>query len=180
MVTKLEERSALTRNKRCYAYGADNMMLDRRTTSYLTTKIGKVCDQRVNNTLILLTNDPVITPAHVGVRKIDVRNNNGDMRISLSDRFVVPDARTILLSIPSLGSKDIVLLFMPGQAVFLDIQDGFKTVDYATQDADGLFYFNDDGSSQPPNTTKSSVALVLAMAANNKPEVNAKTVDTEE
>lgn len=84
-----------------------------------------------------------------------------------------------LLSIPALVWKDIAVLFMPGSAPLLDIRDGFETLGYAAQAADELFYVSENGSTQQPNTTGSSVARALAKMTKNMPKMKVEKIVTE-
>lgn len=177
---KLEERSAIARNKRRIAGPADRMMLDSGTTSHLKPKSRTMRDWCVNDTSIYLADDSVIFSTHVGDRKIDVRNDNGNIRIRLSDTLVVPEASMSLLSILALVRRDIAVLFLPSYVTLLDIRDGFKTLGYATENAEGLFYVNDDGSTLPPSTAKSSVARIRAMMVKNMRKLTTNSVGNDD
>lgn len=152
------------------------MMLYSGTTSHLTPKSRTTRHQGVYETSKYFADDSDISSTHVGVCKIDARNDDGDRRISLSDILVVLDASMNLMSIPALVRKEIAVLFMPGYATLLNIRGDLKTLWYGTKNAEGLFYVNNDGSTQPPSTAKSSVAHVLAMMAKNMSKLTLKTI----
>lgn len=69
-----------------------------------------------------------------------------------------------LLSIPSLVGKEIAVLFMPSQAVFIDLQDGNSILGYGTRGEDGLFYVKDRQDDVPKVKGKSpSMKAMLAI-----------------
>lgn len=179
-MSKSQEHPAMAQKSRWNERSADRIMLDGGTTTHPKPKSGKVLDHRVIDSLIYLADDSIISASHVGARKMNVQNDDGNMRISSSDAPIVPDSSMSLLSIPALMSKNIAVMFILGYATLLDIRDVLKSLGCATQDKDGLFYVNDDGSAQPPKTAKSSVARVCAMVAKHEPKLTRKNVDSED
>lgn len=53
------------------------------------------------------------------------------MEVTITETLVVLDIKTSLLSLPALVKKNIAVLFVPGKALFLDLQDENNILGYA-------------------------------------------------
>lgn len=146
-------------------HAADRIILNYRTTSYLKLNGEHVREKCGKKSSIYLADNSAINSIHVGVRKSDVMNDYGSMSISLSNTLFVPNASISLMSIPGLVKKYIAVLFMLGYARFLLVRERFKSLGYATQYENGLFYVNDDGSTCPFEVANHLTAGVRAMMA---------------
>lgn len=71
------------------------------------------------------------------------------VHVTLTKTFVTPELSASLLSVPAMTKKDIVLLFMPGMAIILDLWNDNAVLGYVRQDTNGLFYISDDRDTIP-------------------------------
>lgn len=60
------------------------------------------------------------------------------MNIHLSVTIVVPDMAPSLLSISALTKKDISVIFVPGKALLVDLEDNISVLGTAVRADDGL------------------------------------------
>lgn len=164
---KGEERSAMARGqpKKLSGRNVDKMMLDSGTTPYLTPHADRVQCKMACDVPITLADESTVRATHKGIRKVDFPTGDGAQKLSLSDTLVVPDAVMSLVSVPSLVKKDIGVLFTPSRAVLFDLRDDMRTLGYATQDKDGLFYIADDCKTTQPiahaDEEKTSTMMVV-------------------
>lgn len=134
-------RSAMAKvNKR----GDDLMMLDSGTTAHMTPHGNRLVDARKHTTEIALADDSAVRSSEVGVRPVRWSADGTTCNVSLSETLYVPDMTTSLLSVPALVSKNIAVLFIPGKAVLIDLDDDNNVLGYANQNSDGLFYISED------------------------------------
>lgn len=96
---------------------------------------------------------------------IDLQTDNCTKRLSLSVSLVVADTSMSLLSIPALVRKDSPVLYMPGYTTTFNVRDDFEVLGYVRQDAEGLFYDNDDGTTRTSSNAKGHIATVRAIMA---------------
>ena len=155
----------------------DRMMLDSGTTSHLTSYVDRVEQAKTANIPITLADDSKMTATARGIREVQWKTEEGDNRIRLSNTLVVPNLSMSLLSIPSLVNKNIAVLFLPGKAVLIDLEDNFAVLGYATQEEDGLFYIDDFQKTVPKSDNltlqidKAMMAAVKKQAHIEKPKV---------
>lgn len=153
---KTKQRSAMARTDSKLHRRPDRMMLDSGTTSHLTSHADRVSNTRRVSVPITLADDSKINGTSRGTRQVSWKTEHGDVQISLSNTIVVPDLSMSLLSIPSLVNKNVAVLFMPGKAVLIDLEDNFSVLGYATQEDDGLFYIDDHQNSVPAFNSRSN------------------------
>lgn len=152
---KEEERAAMTRHDNGRnGPKADRVMIDSGTKYHITPFAPKVQDMVLRNVEIALADDSPVRSSHSGIRKVSFGTDDGIQNVSLSNTLVVPDAGMSLLSVPDLTLRGIGELFMPGFGVLYDLRDEFRILGYAEQEKDGLFYFLDDVTTNPPSSKK--------------------------
>ena len=123
-------------------------------------------ERQKTNTTVTLADDSSIKATEKGTRTVKWNTHEGDNHIKLSNTLVVPGISMSLLSVPSLVDKNIGVIFLPGKAVLIDLEDQNSILGYGTQDSDGLFYISDNQSDIPTfddntsNTVKACVSIV--------------------
>lgn len=144
---------------------SDKLMLDSGTTSHITPDVTTVKDSISTNISIKLADDSNMQATAKGTRSLNWKTHEGERVLHLSNTLVAPQAAMSLLSIPSLVNKNIAVLFLPGKALFIDLEDNNSILGYGTQDEDGLFYVEDnqeqvpvfDSSQGPSNTSMMAI-----------------------
>ena len=103
----------------------------------------------------------------MGVRKVNWQGLKDRISVSLSNTLVATETKTSLLSVPTLVSKNIGVLFIPGKAMFLDVLDKNNILGYANQKTDGLFYISDkqDKDNVETSDDETSVRTMMATAS---------------
>ena len=166
---KSKERSALAHTKKIKYPTVDKMMLDSGTTSHLTSNPGKVTNTQIANISIKLADDSTMNGTARGTREVRWVTENGTSKVSLSNTIVVPNAAMSLLSVPSLVNKNIAVMFLPGKAILIDLEDNYSILGYAEQEEDGLFYMDDFQKEVPPSpaSLSTSIKSMMAIVKNN-------------
>lgn len=116
------------------------------------------CDQAID-----LSDDSSVTAKQKGVQTVKSQPPDGVKDVHLSETLFVPDLAMSLLSVPALVRKKIGVMFLPGKAVFIGLEDDFCILAEAFQDKDGLFYIPDDETDR--RAMKSSDKCVSSMVA---------------
>ena len=150
---------------------SSRMVLDSACTSHLTATSEKVRRSKSTNITIKLADDSSLKSTQKGTRTVRWKTGGGTQRVSLSDTLVVPGLSQDLLSIPSLVSKNIGVLFLPGKAVLVDLKDEYSILGYGSQDEDGLFYISDK-QTEIPTTSKQEKREIKACMAIVQQEVD--------
>lgn len=71
-----------------------------------------------------------------------------------------------MLSVPALVKKNSATLFLPGKALFMDLEEDLNILITAVQEEDGLFYISDQQDSVPkvPKTYYHAMRSMMAIA----------------
>lgn len=178
---KNKERAAMARPKHENRkdQDVDKMMLDSGTTTHITSKIYKVTKTTSANIKIKLADDSSMMATAKGTREVNWKTEDGNRKVHLSNTLVAPHASMSLLSVPSLVAKNIAVLFVPGNAVFIDLEDDFSILGYATQEEDGLFYVEDNQDVIPNINQGPSMKSMMAIVKKHA-SVEMDTEDTDE
>lgn len=116
------------------------MMIDPDTTSHMTGRTNHVFNRTECDGSINLANESYVTATKMGFRKINWQGLTRPMEVTLAKTLVTLDIKRNLLTIPALVKKDSTVLFVPGKALFIDLQNENNILGYAKQETDGLFY----------------------------------------
>lgn len=103
----------------------------------------KVSNTKSTNVPITLAEDYNIIGIAKGIRALNWKTDDGNISIKLSNTVFVPNLSMSLVSIPSLVSNAIAVLFKHAKAVLINVGDDFSTLGYATQEEEGLFYIDE-------------------------------------
>ena len=149
----------------------DRLMLDSGTTTHITPDVATIKDSISTNISIKLADDSNMQATAKGTRSLNWKTDEGDRVLHLSNTLVAPQAAMSLLSIPSLVKKNIAVLFLPGKALFIDLEDDNSILGYGTQDDDGLFYVEDNQEQVPvfDSSQGPSVKSMMAMIKDHGP-----------
>lgn len=157
---------AKSRKRQAEPRPVDQIMLDSGTTSHMTKLIDRVHSRHKSDVEVRLADDSVVEASEVGVRTVRWMTDDGQDAVHLSETLVIPTLASSLLSVPALVNKNISVLFLPGQALLVDLEDDYRILGRASQSDDGLFYIPDhqvsDSPKQSANSTleKSMMAIV--------------------
>ena len=64
--------------------------------------------------------------------------------------------------------KDIAVLFVPGEAMFIDLEDGNTNLGYGVEDTYGLFYIADMQDKRPVEKSKDDETIRAMMATSRE------------
>ena len=119
---------------------SEKVILGSGSTSHLTAPSDKVRNSSPPNVAIRLADYSSITSNAKGTRIDSCKTFDGCQKIHLLNTHVVPDLATYLMSISSLVYKNIAVLFLPVNAVLIDLEDDNSIMFYETQEKNGLFF----------------------------------------
>ena len=145
----------------------DEMMLDSGCTSHMTPHEDRVHWKGACDVSIKLADDSVVTADVKGVRTVKWQSQDGQQPVHLSETLVVPKLSMSLLSIPALVRKNIGVLFIPGKAVLVDLENNLYVLGCGRQGVDGLFYIPErqsggDACMTTRDSTRVSTMLSIA------------------
>lgn len=122
---------------------SDWRLMDSSTTSHMTPFSEKVRSTSPCDVTINLADDSSANAQVKGTRMVKWFGDGGSMNVHLSETLVVPDMALSLLSVPALTTTKISVLFMPGKAFLVDLENSFSILGTAVQDDDGVYYIPD-------------------------------------
>lgn len=169
------QRAAMARHGQQPRTEPDKMLLDSGTTSHMTPKTDRVGQKAPCNTSIALGDDSTVRAFSKGTRNVKWQTDDGPVQVALSNTLVAEDLSLSLLSVPALVNKEIAVIFVPGQALLVDLQDDFRTIATAVQDQDGLFYIADRQETVPDIPGRNMDGTVRAMMAITRKAVSDKS-----
>ena len=150
-------------------------MLDSGCTSDMTRHEDKVHSKAACDVSIKFADDSDVTADVKGVRTVKWQSQAGQQPVHLSETLVVPKLSMSLLSIPALVRKNIGVLFIPGKAVLIDLENNFCVLGCGRKGVDGLFYIPERQSGGDACMTTRDSTRVSAMLS-----IARKHHDTEE
>ena len=160
---KKDKRAAMAKTKQP---GEDVMLVDSGTTSHITARSETVSSRSGCDISIALGDDSKVKATEKGDRRVQWAGEDGPRTIRLSETLIADDIAISLLSVPALVNKGIGVIFLPGKAMFVDLQDNMKVLATASQAEDGLFYISDQQDSVPavPKTNQPVLRAMMAIA----------------
>lgn len=158
---KSGERSAVARPSK---KGPDMMLVDSGTSAHMTSRSDRVISKEHCDVDISLGDNSKVHSSHKGIRKVMWHTQEGERTISLSDTLVSKKLAMSMLSVPALVKKNIASLFLPGKALFIDLEDDMKVIGTAAQADDGLFYIADRQEAVPEVPASDTYAIRGMMA----------------
>lgn len=137
------ERSAMARRS---GAKTDMMMLDSGTSSHMTPHSERVSERIACDVPISLADNSTVQAKYKGKRSVTWIGQDGTVKVGLTNTLVSPKLSCSLLSVPALVRKGIAVLFVPGKAILVDVENDYQVLGTASQQRDGMFYISDDGS----------------------------------
>ena len=141
------------------------MMLDSGTTTHMTNDVETLQNTALCEVPISLGDDSKIVANYRGSRVVTWQSQDGVTEVRLSGTLAAPDLAMSLLSIPALTEKGFCVLFLPQNAIIMDIEDNLRIVGTAFKDSDGLFYIPTDDKSFHRQVEESEDTIPKSMRA---------------
>lgn len=133
-------RTAVARAMMSKSPSRNMLMLDSGTTSHMTPYAEHLEDTKTCAIPIALGDDSTVTATSKGTLCVEWCSSDGQTEVKLSETLASEDLAMSLLSIPALTEKGLGVLFMPTQALIIDLYDKMRVVGSAPKQADGLYY----------------------------------------
>lgn len=137
-------------------------MLDSGTTAHMTPFIDALENPKECSVPIALGDDSVVHASHRGTQNVSWSTSEGNTKVSLSNTLGSEDLAMPLLSISALTAKRLSVLFLPNNAVIMDLDDNMRQIGTAFKGDDGLYYI---GTNETESSSAAKVRVDRAMMA---------------
>ena len=127
---KKDERTAMAKAKRLIE---DIMLVDSGTTSHMTERSETVSSRSECDISIALGDDSKVKQTEKGDRRVSWANEDCPRTIKLCETLIADDLAMSLLYAPALAKKGIAVLFLTGNALFIDLKDDINILATAPQ-----------------------------------------------
>lgn len=136
----------------------------------MTPYSSTVYHQLFCNVNIAVADDSVTTAKKKSVRKFRLEGIDKPVTVSLTNKFLAPDAAMSLLSVPAIAEKDIGVLFLYGKAYLFGLKNINYVLGYAEPEGDYLSYVYDNQDEVSFDTTSDTTNFCkfMAVASNKK------------